>query len=323
MFQVAAAFIIDLIIGDPRRIPHPVVIIGKGISLLETYLRRWAAPFMGLKPAGAILTLVIVGLTYAVMWGITAGAYRIGHWFGVAVSVWFLSTTLAVKGLGDAAVDIYNHLASGDIAEARKKVGWIVGRDTDCLDEGEITRATVETVAENIVDGILAPLFYAFIGGVPLAMAYKAINTLDSMVGYRNEKYRDFGWASARLDDLANYVPARVTGAIMLLAFWLLGKPVKKALQTVLRDAPMHPSPNSGIPEAAVAGALGIRLGGLNFYGGVQSFRAYMGDPEKDLGREHIYDTVRLMRVTSIIAVLVGTAAVYGISRLFGTTALW
>jgi len=323
MLQVAAAFMVDLIVGDPRKIPHPVVLIGKGIDILEKYLRRWAAPLIGLKGSGVILTMITVGLTYAVMWGAAAGANRINYWFGAAVSVWFLSTTMAAKCLGDAAMDIYNLLAEGNITEARKKVGWIVGRDTDNLDEGELTRATVETVAENVVDGIVAPLFYAFIGGLPLAMAYKAVNTLDSMVGYKNEKYREFGWASARLDDIANYIPARVTGIIMLVAFWLMGKPVKRAVQTLLRDAPMHPSPNSGIPEAAVAGALGIRLGGVNFYGGVQSVRAYMGEPVEKLERTHIYDTVRLMRVTSVIAVLLGTAVVYGVSRLFGIIELW
>lgn len=323
MLLVLAAYLLDLLIGDPGKIPHPVVIIGKGIDLAEKYLRRWAAPLIGLKAAGVMLTCVIVGSTYIIMWAITAGAARINDWLGLAVSVWFISTTLAVKGLGDAAMEIFSLLQDGNITEARRKVGWIVGRDTGHLDEGEITRATVETVAENIVDGIISPLVFAFIGGAPLAMAYKAVNTLDSMVGYKNDRYRELGWASARFDDLCNYIPARLTGFMLLLTFGLLGKPVGQVLRVIRRDAPRHPSPNSGIPEAAVAGALGIRLGGINVYGGVESFRAYMGDPLEALGMEHIRNTVRIMQVTSGLTVLLGAALVYLVSALLGHWPVW
>jgi len=311
MLQVIAAYLLDLIIGDPRKIPHPVVIIGKGIDLMEKYLRRWLVPLFGLKAAGVVLTCVIVGLTYVIMWVIAAEAARINGWLGLAVSIWFISTTVAVKGLGDAAMDIYVLLRNGDIPEARRKVGWIVGRDTGRLNEAEITRATVETVAENLTDGIIAPIFFAFIGGAPLAMAYKAVNTLDSMVGYKNEKYRELGWASARFDDLCNYIPARLTGFMLLLTFVLLGKPVRPVLRVVVRDAPRHPSPNSGIPEAAVAGALGVRLGGINCYGGIESFRAHMGDPLEDLGKEHILSTIRIMHITSGLTVLLGAVLIY------------
>ena len=311
MVQVVAGYLLDLVIGDPQKIPHPVVIIGKGIDILEKHLRKWIAPVTGLKFAGAILTISIVGLTYTIMWGIVAGATFINHWLGLLVSIWFVGSAIAVKGLSDAAMEIYTLLVAGDLAKARQKVGWIVGRDTAHLDEGEITRATVETVAENIVDGIIAPLFYAFIGGAPLAMAYKAVNTLDSMVGYKNAKYRDFGTASARFDDLCNYIPARVTGIILLAVFLLMGKPIRQIIRIVRRDAVGHPSPNSGIPEALVAGALGVRLGGVNYYGGVESLRAYMGDPVNKLARNHIIETVRIMQITSGAAVLLGSAAVY------------
>ncbi len=316
MFQVAAAYILDLVVGDPRQFPHPVVIIGKGIDFLEKWLRRWAAPLIGLRLSGVLLTIITVGSTYMIMWGIMAGVQNLNRWLALLVSVWFLSTTIAVKGLGDAALEIYKLLKSGNIAGARRKVGWIVGRDTAGLDESEITRATIETVAENIVDGIVAPLFYAFIGGVPLAMAYKAVNTLDSMVGYRNEKYREFGWASARFDDICNFVPARLTGILLVLTFLITGRPVKRAVRIVLRDAARHPSPNSGIPEAAVAGALGVRLGGVNFYGGIESHRAYMGDPETNLDKQHIVDTVRIMHVVSGLTVLLGSLVTYWVSML-------
>jgi adenosylcobinamide-phosphate synthase len=305
-WQIGLAYLIDLVLGDPRGIPHPVVIIGKGIDAAEKLLRRAIAPLVGLRASGVLLTLLIVGLTYSVAWGLVNVTSELNQWLGWAVSVWFLSTTLAVKCLRQAADEIYQLLEAGQLPTARQKVGWIVGRDTDRLDEPEMVRATVETVAENIVDGIVAPLFYAFIGGLPLAMAYKAVNTLDSMVGYKNEKYRELGWFSARVDDIANYIPARITGLLMLIAAALTGKDAGRALRTWRRDAKDHPSPNSGIPESIVAGVLGIRLGGLNFYGGRESFRAYMGEPLDELSRGHIKETTRIMLITSFLAVVTG-----------------
>lgn len=305
-WQIGLAYLIDLVVGDPRGIPHPVIIIGKGIDAAEKLLRRIITSLLGLRFSGVILTLVIVGLTYFVTWGLVQVTSQLNQWLGWAVSVWFLSTTLAVKCLRQAADEIYQLLEDGQLQTARQKVGWIVGRDTDRLDEPEIVRATVETVAENIVDGIVAPLFYAFIGGLPLAMAYKAVNTLDSMVGYKNEKYREFGWFAARLDDIANYIPARITGILMLIAAAAAGKDAGCAVHTWRRDAGKHPSPNSGIPESIVAGALGIRLGGLNFYGGRESFRAYMGKPMDELNRRHIKETTRIMLITSLLAVTTG-----------------
>ncbi|MDA8234798.1 MAG: adenosylcobinamide-phosphate synthase CbiB [Clostridia bacterium] len=309
--QAAAAYLIDLVVGDPRWLPHPVVVIGKGISLLEGFLRRWAAPLVGLKAAGVLLTSFIVAGSYLVTWAAVEGLALIHPYLGLAVGVWLISTTIAAKGLAQAGLEIRDLLAQGNLAGARIKVGWIVGRDTQNLDEGEITRATVETVAENIVDGIVAPLFYAFIGGAPLAMAYRATNTLDSMVGYKNEKYLDLGWASARFDDLANLIPARLTGIFLVLAAWICGVNGCRAIKIQLRDAAKHPSPNSGYPESAVAGALGIRLGGQNYYGGQPSFRAYMGDALEPLEGRHIGLTVRLMYVTSALMVLAGIAISY------------
>lgn len=303
---VVFGFLLDMIIGDPRFITHPVILIGKAIDFIEKYLRKITGPIIGLKASGVFLTIIIVGGTYSLMWSVQTGAERLNHWFGLAVGIWFMGSALAVKGLADAAKEIYRLLKAKNLPEARERVGWIVGRDTANLDESEITRATVETVAENIVDGIIAPLFYGFIGGVPLAMAYKAVNTLDSMVGYRNEKYREFGWASARFDDICNYIPARLTGILLLLTFILMGKQAGVAFRVIRRDSGQHPSPNSGIPEAGVAGAMGIRLGGVNFYGGVKAFRAYMGDPKEAISKEHIAETVKIMYTASFMAVLIG-----------------
>jgi adenosylcobinamide-phosphate synthase len=181
----------------------------------------------------------------------------------------------------------------------------VVGRDTGRLDEAEVTRATVETVAENITDGIVSPLFFAALGGVPLAFAYRAVNTLDSMVGYKNDRYLAFGWASARFDDLCNYLPARLTAFFLLLAAFLLpGFSARGAAEALMRDARKHPSPNSGYAEATVAGAMGIRLGGCNYYFGQPSWRAYMGEERERLAARHIKKTIAMMYAVTIFFVI-------------------
>lgn len=312
MLQIAAAYVIDIIFGDPKWIIHPVVIIGKCITFLEQLFRRISNCLPDYRIFnrifGVILTMIIVAGTYFMTRIILNLAYEFNYYFGFVFEIWFLSTTLATKSLGSAGKEIYLLLSENNIQRARNKVGLIVGRDTEELDEAEITRATVETVAENIVDGITAPMFFAFLGGLPLAMAYKAVNTLDSMVGYKNERYRDFGWASARLDDMFNYIPARITGILLIVVIFLSGKNFKGAWQAIIRDAPKHPSPNSGIPEAAIAGALGIRLGGLNYYSGVPSFRPYMGEKINQLAKKHICETINIMYITSVVFLLFGLA---------------
>jgi adenosylcobinamide-phosphate synthase len=305
-FYVLLAFLLDLLVGDPAWIPHPVVLIGKAIEKLERLLRRVSQSPAALKITGILTAMTIVGASWGLTFLLVRWIFSINYWAGAVLSIWLISTTIAARGLSEAAGEIYILLQNGSLAEARRKVGMIVGRDTGQMEPGDVIRASVETVAENIVDGVVAPLFYAFIGGAPLAMAYRAVNTLDSMLGYKNERYIDFGMASARLDDIANYIPARLTGCFVLAAAWILRMSSKGALQAVLRDAPGHPSPNSGIPEAAVAGALGVRLGGMNYYNGRGSFRAYMGKPLATLEPDHIKQTVKLMYLSSSIAVLAG-----------------
>ncbi|MCG7409981.1 adenosylcobinamide-phosphate synthase CbiB [Paenibacillus sp. ACRRX] len=306
----AAAYIWDRIVGDPRWLPHPVVMIGKGITAMERFIRRVSGSERMLKPLGILLPLVIVGGTWGVTWTLLFALHHVHPWLAWGVEALLIGTTIAVKGLQDAGMAVYRKLAGGDLAGARREVGMIVGRDTDTLDEPEIVRATVETVAENIVDAVISPLFFALFGGAPLAMAYRAINTLDSMVGYKNEKYMNLGWASARLDDLANWIPARVTALLLTVSAWLFrAGDAKRAWQTALHDAEEHPSPNSGWPEAAVAGALHIRLGGYNVYKGVRSFRAYMGKPLEELAAKHIPATCRLLRGTSLLFAVLGLLA--------------
>ncbi|RKD25141.1 cobalamin biosynthesis protein CobD [Ammoniphilus oxalaticus] len=296
-----AAFVIDWYVGDPRRLPHPVVGIGKMIVAVEKGLRALVTSPRMLKWAGVGLVVVIVGGSYALVWGLLWAAAYFGHQlFAWLVAVWLISTTMATKGLSDGGMDIYRKLAAGDLVSSRAALAMVVGRDTDRLDEAEISRGAVETVAENIVDAIISPLFYAALGGAPLAMAYRAVNTLDSMVGYKNERYEHFGWAAARFDDLANYVPARLTGMLLVAVCYAFGWNGQACLRVMRRDAGLHPSPNSGITEAGVAGALGIALGGTNFYQGIPSQRAKMGDPLRPIKAEDILKTVRIMKLVAL-----------------------
>lgn len=298
---VLLAVAVDWLVGDPARLPHPVVYIGRLIALLERSLLRRQAPRI-VQAKGIALTLIVIIVSFAATWGIVALAGRIHPWLGFAAEVWLVSTTIAVKGLKQAALRVYTPLIRGDLTEAREKVGWIVGRDTDALDAMEVSRATVETVAENTVDAFVSPLFFALIGAAPLAMLYRAANTLDSMVGYRSDKYRYFGWASARLDDALNWLPARLTGWLMTAAAAILPTAsARNARRAIRRFARLHPSPNSGIPESAAAGALGIELGGTNLYGGVVSERARMGWPTRPLEPDDIVRMVRLLYITSYL----------------------
>ena len=305
--MIAAAIVVDWLIGDPRWPVHPVIRIGKGIRLLEQRLYRTAdSPYVK-RRKGLVLAITIPVTAALLMWGIVIMAQWIHPWLGYAASVWFLSTTIAVKGLKDAAMLVYSALAEGRIDAAREYTGRIVGRQTGAMDEREASRATIETVAENTVDALVSPLCWALIGGAPGAMLYRAVNTLDSMVGYRNDRYEDFGKASARLDDILNYIPARLTGWLLLAAGMVIRqlspRRGRRAVQTHAAD---HPSPNSGIPEAAVAGLLGIELGGRNMYFGKPSERARMGWPIRPIVPEDILRSVKLLYGVSVIILLGG-----------------
>jgi len=298
------SLIIDLLVGDPPRLPHPVVLMGRFIACLEKKVRRMVASSWGLKVIGSGIVIVVVGVSYGVTAFIVWGAWQVNFYLYLLVSAWLVASTVAARGLAEAAGAIRQLLLADDLASARQQVGMIVGRDTDTMESEQLVRATVETVAENINDAVVAPLFYACLGGPALAMAYRAVNTLDSMLGYKNEQYLHLGWASARLDDAAGYITARLTGLALLLAAWLAGRDWRRGLSTWRRDASKHPSPNSGVPESVMAGAIHIRLGGQNIYGGVASFRQYMGDPLEKLNPEHIAWAVRLLYLSSAVAAL-------------------
>jgi len=263
---------LDFLIGDPAWLPHPVQGIGFLVSKLEPALRR--IPF--LRIAGAILVLITVFVTVCFV-------LLTLQWGGFPVAVYWIFSCLAVRSLDQHAIRVINALRSGDLCLARNLVGQIVGRDTAEISGSEIVRAVFETVAENMSDGIVAPLCFLAVFGIPGMVAYKAINTMDSMIGYKSERYIDFGWAAARLDDVANYVPARITAGLIVIAAALLRLRWRSALTVVMRDARFQPSPNAGYPEAALAGALGVRLGGLNHYFGQPVKKPFLGDPIDEL----------------------------------------
>jgi len=304
--QVFIAYIIDLLIGDPRHLPHPVILIGKCISLLESFIRRLFSSPGTLKWSGVVIVIVIVGGSYASTVILLKLLALVHPLLAYLTGIWLISTTIAARGLSRAGRDIYILLNEGKLQAARQQVGMVVGRDSDRMESADISRATVETIAENTVDAVVAPLFYAFVAGPSGAMAYRAANTLDSMLGYKDERYLYLGWAAAKFDDIVNYIPARVTGFLMLLATWLTGRDVKGGLRAMLKDAARHPSPNAGIPESMVAGALRIRLGGLNYYRGKPSFRAYMGSSCSVILPGHIRSAIDLMLLTSFLAALLG-----------------
>ncbi|MFB9329795.1 adenosylcobinamide-phosphate synthase CbiB [Paenibacillus aurantiacus] len=300
----AAAIVIDWAIGDPRWPTHPVILIGRLIGRLERWLRPESAVLSPgkLRLRGVALALITVLTAYAVLALVVFAADWIHPYVGYAVSAWFVSTTIAVKGLKDAAMLVYRPLAAGDLDQARRYAGYIVSRDTSAMDERDTARSAIETVSENTVDAFVSPVVFALLGGAPLAMLYRAVNTLDSMVGYKNDRYLYFGWSSARLDDVLNYIPARLAALAMTLAAALLpGLSPARAIRAVFIFAKLHPSPNSGLPESAAAGAIGIELGGRNVYFGRVSERARMGWPLRPLAAKDILSAVRLLYVTSIL----------------------
>ena len=289
---IPAAVVLDLLLGDPRWFPHPVVAIGKLIKSLEKMLRSLIPDE---RVGGILLLLLTVGITAGSAWLLLKGAYAISTYTGFLVAVILSWNCLAARSLHRESALVADALARGDLGAARKFLSFIVGRDTEELAEGEIWRGAVETVAENSSDGVIAPLCFLMLGGPVLGLAYKAVNTLDSMVGYKNERYLQFGWASARFDDLVNWLPARLTGALMVLVSRLVGLSMSGAWQIMLRDGNHHSSPNSGIPEAAAAGALDVQLGGANRYFGAILEKPTIGDPLRPVGRMAWQGAVRLM----------------------------
>lgn len=296
-------FALDLLLGDPHGWPHPVVWIGRLIQRLETL---WTGLLGRCRVAGVLLTCSTLLVAGGAAWGLLALACFLHPWLWGAAALWLTWTCLALRSLHSESLTVVRHLEAGDLVSARQALSGIVGRDTAELGEAEILRAAIETVAENTSDGVIAPMFYLCLGGPVLGMLYKAASTLDSMVGYQNERYREVGWASARLDDLLNLVPARLTGLFMVLAAAVLRLDAAGALQIMRRDGRKPKSPNAGIPEAAVAGALGIRLGGAAVYFGQQVEKPTLGDDDRPVTLAAYRQTVRLMYLASLFMLGLG-----------------
>ena len=308
--KIALALVLDYVLGDPRWMPHPVRLIGWLIGRMEIPARR---VFRNAGVAGLATALTVILATALSAWVLIAAARRISPFLGDALSVYLLYATLATRDLAGHSRAVHDALEKSDIEEARRRVSMLVGRDTQKLSESEVVRAAVESVAENTVDGILAPLFFAAVGGPILAMSYKAASTLDSMIGYRNERYIDFGKAAATIDDGANWLPARLAMLFIACAAALTGLRWKSAWQIALRDGRKHLSPNAGISEAAFAGALGVRLGGVMERKGIPVDLPELGDPVVPLARVHILDANRLMIATALLAAVVFLLARAGI----------
>ena len=300
----------DLLWGDPRWILHPVVLIGKLISALERVLRRvLPATKSGERLAGGLLWLLTAAASTAAPWLILRLCAQVSPWLRLAVESGMCWLILAAKSLKTESMRVYAALESGDIRASRRAVSMIVGRDTAELDGAAVTRAAVETVAENTSDGVIAPLFYLALGGAPLGFLYKAVNTMDSMLGYVEEPYRHIGLIPAKLDDLFNFIPARISALLMLAAGALLGMDVKNGWRIFRRDRYSHASPNSAQTESVCAGLLGLRLAGDASYHGQLHKKPFIGDPLRPIEHRDIPRACRLMYGTALLA-LAAVAAV-------------
>lgn len=306
ILKIWIAYLLDLILGDPYWFPHPVRFIGKYITFIEgkIYSFRNKKVWGGVLAFTVILSTVILSYYMAKM--------------SEFLEIFFLYTTLATKSLGAEGIKVYKILKSGDLQKAQKELSYLVSRDTGEMDEIQVVRSTMETIAENSVDGIIAPMFYAFLGSfivvdgislaLPLAMGYKAVNTLDSMVGYKNDKYIDFGMVSAKVDDFFNFIPARLSGLIIIpIATFLLGMGIKKPLKIFFRDRKNHSSPNSGHPEAVFAGAIGVQFGGKTKYFGKYFEKPTIGDKLKEFQCEDIKKCYKIMFMTSFVGIVLFT----------------
>lgn len=322
------AFLLDLVIGDPGWLPHPVRIIGSAISRTETFLRRYFQTPVQERFGGIILVLIIVVSVFVViflvykelLYFLRPSGLRFLVLSAVILLIYLTSTTIAVRELIHSARLVIESVKNKDMDSAKNNLAMIVGRDTQHLSEKGILRATIETLSENLSDGIIAPLFYLTIGGLPLAVTYKAINTLDSMVGYKNGKYINFGWAAARLDDIANYIPARLTGLLIIASAFIitLCKDTRNSLPvirfaagTMLSDGRRHLSPNSGIPEAAMAGAVGVRLGGPSTYDCIVVQKPFIGVERESDYLSSSQKTIHVVRMASVLGIVISSTILY------------
>lgn len=303
MIELTIGFILDIIIGDPNNPFHPVRGIGYIASKLETIFRSILKKY--LKLAGLMVWIFTVTLTFIITFGIVNIAKKFNIYFGIIFEGILIYFCIASKGLVVEGYNVIKFLLADDLEGARKQLSFIVGRDTASLNKQGIIKAVVETIAENMADGIIAPLLYAGIFGAPLAFAYKAVNTLDSMFGYKNDKYIDFGYFPAKLDDVFNYIPARITGILIVITAAILRYDYKNSYRIYKRDRYNHTSPNSAHPEAAIAGTLGVQLGGANYYFGKLVEKPTIGDKIKEIQIEDVYKTAKVLYLSSFMGFII------------------
>lgn len=314
---VLGGFGLDLLLADPAWMPHPVVGMGRAIAALEKQLRRlFPATPAGERAAGRVLAAALPLGTFALAAGALALAYRLHPAAGFALETLWCWQALALRGLADESGKVYAQLAKGDLPAARRAVGRIVGRDTGSLTAAGVTKAAVETVAENFSDGVAAPLFYLLIGGAPLGLAYKAVNTMDSMVGYKNKTYLHFGRAAARLDDAANFLPSRLAALLWIGAAGLAGFDGRGAWRIWRRDRLRHASPNSAQTESACAGALGVQLAGPAWYFGEYYDKPTIGDDTRPVEPADILRADRMLYLAGFLALGLGLGLRFGLAAL-------
>ena len=305
LFALILGFFLDLLVGDPHGFPHPVVLIGKMISGGEKLVRRiFPKTVLGEQIAGGVLWLLVVGLSFVIPALLLSLAYGVNQWLGFALETLLCAQILATKSLKEESMKVYAALKTGDLAASRHAVSMIVGRDVSRLDEAGGTRAAVETVVENTSDGIVAPMLFLAIGGAPLGFFYKAVNTMDSMLGYVEPPYKNIGLVGARMDDVFNFVPARLSAVLMLAAGGILGLDVKNGWKIFKRDRFCHASPNSAQTESVCAGLLGLRLAGDAWYHGVLHKKPYIGDALREIETQDIPRACNLLYVTAFLALL-------------------
>ena len=306
ILKIWMAYLLDLILGDPYWFPHPVRFIGKYITFIENRIYS----LKNKRVYGGLLTFTVI-LTTGIL------SYHIAK-ASQFLEIFFLYTTLATKSLGAEGIKVYKILKSGDLKKAQKELSYLVSRDTGEMDEIQVVRSIMETIAENSVDGVIAPMFYAFLGSLmtiegtslalPLAMGYKAVNTLDSMVGYKNDRYIDFGMVSAKVDDFFNFIPARLSGLLIIpIATFILGMGIKRPLKVFFRDRKNHSSPNSAHSEAVFAGAIGVQFGGKTKYFGKYFEKPTIGDKLKEFQCDDIKKCYRIMFMTSFVGMILFT----------------
>ncbi|MEN8076691.1 adenosylcobinamide-phosphate synthase CbiB [Clostridioides difficile] len=299
MIEITLGFLLDLIIGDPQNPIHPIRIIGSLCKTMEKFFRKVLKK--SLKIAGLMTWIVVILIVFLFNYYLVKGAYAINNILGVILASMMIYFCISTKALKVEGLKVVKYIIKDDIEGARKQLSYIVGRDTQNLDKESILKAVIETVAENMSDGVIAPLFYAGIGGAPLAFLYKAVNTMDSMFGYKNEKYYDFGYFPAKLDDVFNYIPARLTGYFTVVISFILRLDYKNSFKIYSRDKNNHSSPNSAHPEAAVAGALGVRLGGANYYFGKLVEKPTIGDNLEKVDLDKVKKTNRILYGVAIV----------------------